>query len=54
MRCRKQTVQHKYTSDDYEQGLEKVALEAIGESLHRVVNEKLAYHRLKYCVCTLA
>ena len=47
-------VQHKYTSDDDDQGLDKVVLEAIGESLHRVVNEKPAYHRLRGCVCTLA
>jgi hypothetical protein len=50
MRCRKQTVQQKYTNDDDEKGLDKAVFEAIGESRHRVVNEKPAYR----CLCTLA
>jgi hypothetical protein len=54
IRCRKQTVQHKYTSDDDEQGLAIAVLKAIGESLLRVVNEKPAYHRFKGSVGTLA
>jgi hypothetical protein len=53
IRYRKQTAQHTHTSGDNEQVLDKAVLDAIGESLHRVVHEKPAYHCVKGFLCTL-